>query len=75
MVEVEPRPNTVMLNCNKFQELPKEGQVAEWFGDHLFIHEAAPLLGRVTGLDIEEREKRTMIQLSSGCGRATESHG
>ena len=39
--------------------------MAEWFGDHLFTLEAAPLLGKVSGLDIEEREKRIMVQLSS----------
>jgi hypothetical protein len=39
--------------------------VAEWFGDHLFTGDVATLLGKVTGLDIEEREKRIMVQLSS----------
>jgi hypothetical protein len=55
----------VLLNCYKFQELPTEVQVAEWFGDHLITGEVAPLLGRVGGLDIEEREKRILVQLSS----------
>ena len=62
---MEPRPNTVLLNCHRFQELPTEAQVAEWFGNHLFIGEVANLLGKVGGLDIEEREKRVMVQLSS----------
>ena len=62
---VEPRPNTVLLNCHRFQELPTEVQVAEWFGDHLFTGHVATLLGEVGGLDIEEREKRIMVQLSS----------
>ena len=25
------RPNTVLMNCHRFQELPTEVQVAEWF--------------------------------------------
>ena len=54
-----------MLNCRQFAELPTEAQVAEWFGDHLFTGEAGALLGRVGGLDIEEREKRIMVQLGS----------
>ena len=62
---VEPKPFTVMLNCRQFQVLPTEKEVAEWFGDHLFSGETAPLLGRVGGLDIDERDKRIMIQLGS----------
>ena len=62
---VEARPNTVLLNCHRFQVLPTEVQVAEWFGDYLFTGDVATLLGKVTGLDIEEREKRIMVQLSS----------
>ena len=62
---IEPKPNTVMLNCKKFQELPSEEQVAEWFADHMFTGEVVQLLGRVEGLDIEEREKIIMMQLGS----------
>ena len=62
---VEPKPNTVMLNCRKFAVLPTETEVADWFGDHLFSGEATPLLSRVEGLDIEERDKRIMVQLGS----------
>ena len=62
---VEPKPHTVMLNCRKFSVLPTETEVANWFGDHLFTGEASPLLGRVEGLDIEERDKRIMVQLGS----------
>ena len=40
-------------------------QVAEWFGEHLFTGEVAGLLAKVVGLDIEEREKRVMVQLTS----------
>ena len=54
-----------MLNCKQFAVLPTEVDVAEWFGDHLFTGEVAGLLGKVGGLDIEEREKRIMVQLSS----------
>ena len=63
--KIKPCPNTVLLNCHRFQELPTEVQLAEWFGDHLFTGEVANLLGNVGGLDIEEREKRIMVQLSS----------
>ena len=63
--KVEPKPHTVMLNCQRFQELPTESQVADWFGDHLFTGEIATLLAKVGGLDIEEREKRIMVQLTS----------
>ena len=63
--KVQPRPNTIMLNCRQFQELPDETEVAQWFGDHLFTGEASPLLGRVGGLDIEERDKKIMVQLGS----------
>ena len=62
---VEPKPHTVMLNCRKFAVLPTKTEVADWFGDHLFTQEVTPLLGRVAGLDIEEREKRIMVQLGS----------
>ena len=60
-----PKPNTVLLSCKQFAALPTEVQVAEWFGNHLFTGEAADILGRVGGLDIEEREKRIMVQLGS----------
>ena len=63
--KVEPKPHTVLLNCRQFAELPTETEVAEWFGDHLFTGEASLLLGRVAGLDIEERDKRIMVQLGS----------
>ena len=63
--KVEPKPHTVMLNCHRFQELPTEIQVADWFGDHLFTGEVSNLLAKVGGLDIEEREKRIMVQLTS----------
>ena len=63
--KVEPKPFTVLLNCRQFQILPTEIEVAEWFGDHLFSGQAAPLLGRVAGLDIEERDKRIMVQLGA----------
>ena len=63
--KVEPKPHTVMLNCHRFQELPTETQVADWFGDHLFTNEIRNLLAKVGGLDIEEREKRIMVQLTS----------
>ena len=62
---VEPKPHTVLLNCRQFAELPTEIEVAEWFGDHLFTGDASLLLGRVAGLDIEERDKRIMVQLGS----------
>ena len=62
---VEPKPFTVFLNCRQFQVLPTETEVAEWFGDHLFSGQAAPLLGRVGGLDIEERDKKILVQLGS----------
>ena len=45
--------------------MPTEKEVAEWFGDHLFTGEAHPLLGRVGGLDIKERDKRIMVQLGT----------
>ena len=51
---VEPKPNTVLLNCRQFQVLPTETEVAEWFHDHPFFGDASQLLGRVEGLDIEE---------------------
>ena len=63
--KVKPKPNTVMLNCSKFQELPTEAQVADWFGDHLFTGEIGSLLAKVGGVDIEEREKRILVQLTS----------
>ena len=63
--KVEPKPHTVMLKCRKFDVLPTNTEVADWFGDHLFTGEITPILGRVAGLDIEEREKRIMVKLSS----------
>ena len=54
-----------MLNCSRFQELPTEAQVADWFRDLLFTGEIGNLLAKVGGLDIEEREKRILVQLSS----------
>ena len=63
--KVQPRPNTVLLNCRAFQEMPTEEEVADWFGDSLFVAEAGDLLGKVAGLDIEERDKRILVQLSS----------
>ena len=63
--KVKPRPFTVLLDCKAFQELPTEEEVAEWFGDHLFQEGTAELLGKVAGLDIEERDKRILVQLTS----------
>lgn len=54
-----------MLNCRAFQNLPTEEEVAEWFGDQLFVLEVVDLLGKVMSLDIEERDKRILVQLSS----------
>ena len=60
----------MLLNCHKFLELPTEIQVAQWFGDHL-SNEAGPLLGKVAGRDIDEREKRIMVSYPA---RTTWSH-
>ena len=62
---MQPQPHSVLLDYKTFQELPTEDVVAEWFADQLFLEEAVGLLGKVTGLDIEEREKRILVQLSS----------
>jgi hypothetical protein len=53
-----------MLNCRAFQKLPTEEEVADWFGDKLFVVDAVDLLGKVMGLDIEERDKRILVQMS-----------
>ena len=55
----------MLLNCRSFQNLPTEEEVADWFADNLFVGDAGDLLGKVAGLDIEERDKRILVQLSS----------
>ena len=63
--KVKARPFTVLLDCKAFQELPTEEEVAEWFGSCLFQDEVVDLLGNVAGLDIEERDRRILVQLTS----------
>ena len=63
--KVKPSPFTVLMDCKAFQELPTEEEVAEWFEDELFKEELSELLGRISGLDIEERDRRILVQLTS----------